>query len=344
MPSSAPTLPKFGILPPSSEIPNSRGLTDHNKVNEFDHRPNKFQFNQYPDKTQFQQPNKSQFDQRPDKPHFDQRPDLFQSSQHCSKSQFDQRPNKSPFDQRPHKNQFDQRPDKPQFDQIVHKSQLLSHPLATSLLEHFRSCLSSMKKPLSTASDMMVYWRLAGHNQQSLHRLLEERKPSSAKAMRLCLLGVLHLVPAGNVPMSVVVSDLLDMTIEFFLPMFVHVDGLGGEGVVEVTRDLGGDLEERIASLKPLQVFIVNDIKTLQTMYGCTDNYIIKVSKDIQTLLAKVGVDLFNLKKDFRINGEEYVSDKLRELLKNWESDIPKGMDISAIINLSTNFLLQQNR
>jgi len=245
-------------------------------------------------------------------------------------------------------NHFDQRPSKPQFDK----------PTGLSLLENYRAKLSASNKPLSTADDMMLYWRLAGHNEQTIRALMDKKKPNSPKALRLCLLSVLHLVPAGNVPMSVVVSDLLDMTIEYFMPNQQKENMVGGlnrtnhpptnlgrkesVGVGRVKEGPGGDIgeiERRIASLEPLQEFIAKNMRTIQNMFGYTENYITMVSKNIQKVLGQAGVELLNLKRDFRMNGEDYVGNRLRELLRNYQNEFPKGVDISTIVIHSINFL-----
>ena len=91
-----------------------------------------------------------------------------------------------------------------------------------SLQDFYTEKLSAKGKPLSFARDMILTWRLAGHTEDTLKEMYLRERPHSSVQLRLMFVKELGHVPAGQIPMSLNVSDLLDETVDYFMPQSVN--------------------------------------------------------------------------------------------------------------------------
>lgn len=96
---------------------------------------------------------------------------------------------------------------------------LQSLPKTKSMLMYFSEKLLSRGNASSSRADEMVLtWRLCGHTDETLCEIVDRQRPTSQVQLRLILVKELSKVDAGNIPMSVNVSELLDETVNYLLP------------------------------------------------------------------------------------------------------------------------------
>ena len=87
-----------------------------------------------------------------------------------------------------------------------------------SLLEFYRERLLSKNQTRPLAEEMMLTWRRAGHSEESLKELFLMENPKTKIQLRLALMRILESVEAGQIPVYVNVSELLDETLSYFMP------------------------------------------------------------------------------------------------------------------------------
>jgi hypothetical protein len=87
-----------------------------------------------------------------------------------------------------------------------------------SILAHFTEKLQQKGKHSQHAEDMVLTWRLAGHTEETLKALFFSANPKNEVQLRLALVKELAHVAAGQIPVALNVSELLDLTVSFFMP------------------------------------------------------------------------------------------------------------------------------
>ena len=87
-----------------------------------------------------------------------------------------------------------------------------------SLLVHLRENLLAQGRARVLGDEMMHTWRLAGHNEDTLYELLRRQKPMNKTQLRLILVKELANASAGSIPLSVQISELLDKTVDYYMP------------------------------------------------------------------------------------------------------------------------------
>ena len=77
----------------------------------------------------------------------------------------------------------------------------------------------AMKGRSTDLSDEMIHtWRLAGHNQTSIFNMIKKNRTQNRTQLRLELIKELSRAPAASLPISVSTSELLDHTVDYFMP------------------------------------------------------------------------------------------------------------------------------
>lgn len=87
-----------------------------------------------------------------------------------------------------------------------------------SLLSFFCEKLLGAGHSALLADQMMITWKMAGHNEETLKTLVFKENPKTQAQLRLALVKELSNVKAGHIPRSVNVSSLLDETVNYFMP------------------------------------------------------------------------------------------------------------------------------
>jgi hypothetical protein len=90
-------------------------------------------------------------------------------------------------------------------------------PMA-SMLGFFCERLLTQGRSLVLGDEMLHTWRLAGHNDDTLYDLIRRQRPPTRTQLRLILVKELANAAAGSIPLSVQISELLDETVDYFMP------------------------------------------------------------------------------------------------------------------------------
>jgi hypothetical protein len=232
------------------------------------------------------------------------------------------------------------------------------------LMTHFYEKLVARGRNPELAGQMMLYWRLAEHNDQTLTDLFRRNSPCSRDTLRLVLVSELANAPSSCRPMDVTASDLLDETIDYFMPKTwtVGVDVPAPSSIMthqffkqsnaamtslmsssssrpsEATIVDSAE-EGRFESLQPLQEYIARKMRSLSSMFGIEESYILKVSTSIQRMLAEVGLCLFTLRRHYTTFGKESLSETIEEKMSTSKTQLPERVSGSYVVAIVSDFL-----
>jgi hypothetical protein len=222
------------------------------------------------------------------------------------------------------------------------------------LMIHFYEKLIARGRNPELANQMMLYWRLAEHNEESLRTLFFRHSPCTRDTLRLILVSELANAPSMCRPMDVSASDLLDATIDYFMPTATdNEDNIvastpltassmplkfwqSNKGPENVADD---GFEGRLKSLRPLQEFIANKMRSLSGIVQVQESYITELSTSIATLLAQVGLCLFTLRRDFTTFGKESLSATIEQKMSTSTVKLPERVSSAYIVAVVADFL-----
>jgi hypothetical protein len=233
-----------------------------------------------------------------------------------------------------------------------------------SLMEHFYEKLVARGRNPDLAGQMTLYWQLAEHNEYSLYALFKRNWPCSRDKLRLLFVSELANAPSSYRPMDVTASDLLDATIDYFLPLasaelptvappppmsralpaqfsrqteavWKEMEGGGGRA----DSSVGGDYESRLQSLQPLQEFVAAKMRSLSSMFGIQESYIADVSTSIPKLLAEVGLCLNTLRRHLTAFGKDSLADTIQEKMSMSTMKLPDRVSGVYVTTMVTDFL-----
>ena len=88
----------------------------------------------------------------------------------------------------------------------------------TKPLSTLYTFIQEAKNNTEIAKAMMFTWNLAGHDQDTLYELMQKKSPQTRIQLRKILIDELLNAPAGQIPMSVAISELLDLTQDYLMP------------------------------------------------------------------------------------------------------------------------------
>lgn len=220
------------------------------------------------------------------------------------------------------------------------------------LISHFYENLVAKGRNPGLAEQMILYWELANHNEGSLRSLFIRHSPCSRDSLRLILISELSRAPSSCRPMDITSSELLDATIDYFLP---RIDSGGGETSIQhtmpstssnfsqlsnarkVVTDEGFD--GRLKSLQPLQEFIAKKMRLLSTFFAIQEDYIATVSSSICTMLAQTGLCLYTLRRHFSTFGRELLADTIKEKMLTSTVTLPERCSSPYVVEIVTDFL-----
>jgi len=229
-------------------------------------------------------------------------------------------------------------------------------PVLTSkpLMIHFYETLLARGRNPELAQQMMLYWRLADHNEASLKNLFLQNSSCSRDSLRLILVNELANAPSKCRPMDVTASDLLDATVDYFMPTSVgDVDiiaesytrqsslgpkfslPLGLEGL----SSSGSGFEGRLKSLQPLKEFIAGKMRSLSGIVQVQESYIAEVSTSITEMLAQVELCLFTLRRHFTTFGKESLSTLIEDRMSMSTTTLPERVSSAYVVAIVTDFL-----
>ena len=86
------------------------------------------------------------------------------------------------------------------------------------MLAFYYDRLSAKGRPTDLSDEMVHTWRLAGHNQASIFNLIKKNRIQNRTRLRLELVKELGKASVASLPISVNISELLDETVDYFMP------------------------------------------------------------------------------------------------------------------------------
>lgn len=84
-----------------------------------------------------------------------------------------------------------------------------------SLADHFNNFAMTQNRNPVSGGDMLLAWRLIGHNEQTLKDVLKKQEVKTKNQLKMALIKELHQ-DSANVPDSIDVSEVLDETCIYF--------------------------------------------------------------------------------------------------------------------------------
>ena len=248
-----------------------------------------------------------------------------------------------------------------------------------SMLGHFCEKMAAKGKTVQIAEEMVSTWLIARHNEDSLYQLINVNPPGTQAKLRLILVKVLQEnAPANMIPLSVNVSELLDETVNYFMPENAAPvaapvvprgpppptpnSGLQGinvalekvksmENLKKLDSMINVSIKEdpdafdgRLQSLAPLQTFISNKMRAMSSQYGVSESYVDNVSTTIPKLLAHLDMCLFDMKRIYSLYGLEPLAESMTEKLSQYAAHFPTGVTVNYIVSIVSDFLTEACR
>lgn len=248
-------------------------------------------------------------------------------------------------------------------------------PLDLSLSAHF--CLRQKKRgrPAELGGDMMLTWRLVGHNEDTLRQLCRNQDPDTPEKLRILLMR--EIMHAKNVPSTIDVGDVVEETVRYFMPFEEdlnprpnppHRNGGGGtleEKTLKFLQDLQAKKEEdrrngdrssrmageddqrmsyveRIASLFGFQTYIIERLRSIPELRHIPDDERTKAVEALLRDLASVGVHQSSLIKVYSRFGDYAVKDMLVGKLAVMERGFKFGITAKLIGHWACEFIRQK--
>ena len=87
-----------------------------------------------------------------------------------------------------------------------------------TLLAFYYERLLAKGRPTDLSDEMVHTWRLAGHNQASIFNMIKKNHTRNRIQLRLELVKELAKASAASLPISVHIGELLDETVDYFMP------------------------------------------------------------------------------------------------------------------------------
>lgn len=244
-----------------------------------------------------------------------------------------------------------------------------------TLLSHFNQSQMLKGRPVVWGSNMMLTWRLTGHNEDTLRALCRKVDPKDQNELRIALMKEIMLVQSKDVPANVNISEVVDETVEYFLPSsqpappppqrhppppqqrhpvmkrerpeevdLTADDGAAADAAAAPTGDLGRTLSNRYELLEPFAISLVHEMKKLAGMRGQSDYTVSVVAKAIQKMLAFEQFDPATLRAMLTIYNDEYViNNVVTERLQSYRGNFSNGVTIEYVAKLLCEFVQKNN-
>ncbi len=249
-----------------------------------------------------------------------------------------------------------------------------------SLAAHLCMLQTKRGKSAEIGGDMMLTWRMAGHNEATLRELCQKTEAAHPNQLRMHFMR--ELFDVKDVPDTVNVSQIVDDTVEFYMPEdaelrakrlrgemparvsttkkqqpsvedqtmdFIRELGekanQGGISAGKNTDDLKHSYVERIASLYNFQSFLLERLRSIPEMNAVADDRKVKAVEDMLRSLAEAGIHQASLSKVFADFGEASVKELLVNKLAFREAEgrkFPFGINSKLIGSWACEFMKQK--
>lgn len=240
-----------------------------------------------------------------------------------------------------------------------------------SMIRFFSQRLSEKGKPVSLCDEMIHTWRLSGYNQDSLLDFVGKNRPPNRTQLRLMLVKELAKVPAASLPISVNISELLDVTVDYLMPED-NVNFMEGK-LASKTKDMtipnvpqmtdqtmerlqklasmidlqvgcpGSDernaFDSRLQSMEPVRLFIKDRMSKLARQFKITSEYVEKTASTIVKLLASCGFASLIMRRHLAAYGPVSLGELISTKIRLYEPHFPPGINAKFIITFVLDFL-----
>ncbi len=246
--------------------------------------------------------------------------------------------------------------------------------LRTHFLETVERGGYNRKASEEIAEEMVLTWRLCGHNEETLKAVFKRESPCTKPRLRLALVQELSNVHAARIPAVINVGKLLDETVTYLMTeedLVVEVEkkekiavsknsrmetlqkALKNVERLERFRQLeqiimayvGEDpqarveYEGRLLTLEPVRSFVAEKLRKLSDSLGVSEAFVQSVSGTIQKLMAHVKLCLFTLERMLSGYGSGYVDEVVSEKLLPYADSFPAGVTVKIVVNMICQFL-----
>lgn len=213
--------------------------------------------------------------------------------------------------------------------------------------------------------DEMVHtWRLARHNEESLGNLIRAYKPSNSTQLRMILLNELVKIPSNSLPVSIEISDLVDITVDYLNQDQVKNPSqapqkslpMAGSSAAEHSRKLsdlsrmidlnvgppGSDefvtFKQRLEDMEGLKRFILERTSKVATQFSVGQDYLQEMARLIVKMLASNGFSTAIFKRHIVAYGSTSLEELIKSKIKLYNPHLPPGFDAKFIVSFVSDF------
>lgn len=238
-----------------------------------------------------------------------------------------------------------------------------------SMLTFFGQKLTATGKPFSQSTEFVHTWRLANHSEESLFSLIKRNQPDNQTQLRLMLVKELAKASAASLPVNVKISELLDFTVEYFMPedrvnimdakiksnpsttqtapvinekTYEKLNKLSNMLDMEAGAPFSPDrqvFDHRMKTMEPLRAFIEERMKRLASRFSISEDYIIQMALTIVKVLATKGFSLDIMKKHVMIYGYTSLGELINAKSRTYETHFPPGISPKFIVTFVLDYL-----
>ena len=241
--------------------------------------------------------------------------------------------------------------------------------------------IENAKGDAELAQAMMFTWNLAGHDQDTLYELMQKKSPPTKCKFRLMLVNELSHAPAGDIPWSVSISELLDLTIQFLMPEDrinllegkINISSSSSSVLTKPPSEKKAPLDTsqvlnklqkllnmidlqvgppnsedrqrfdwRLDELEPLKKFIYDRMNRKASEFAVSEEYVQMSSQAIVKVLSACSFGLQLMRRHLQNYGEESFTELLASKLRYYEPHLPTGVTSAYVSNFIIDFFDQE--
>ena len=219
-----------------------------------------------------------------------------------------------------------------------------------ALVTHFNRRLQAKGRTDVYGADFMFFWRLAGHNEDTLRALCRHKNPADENQLQMILIKeVAKICNREAIPKRVNAMEVVGETVCYFFPQDDEVREQNAAAIefVDLTEEerpedtsLPPGFENRFQRLKPFADYLEQEMLNDPAAIGIPDYQVHVMAKDIQKLLAQEEICVEHMKAMRTIYGEHAIPENLAKKLGGYGDLFQKvrGITISWIANKMIQF------
>ena len=245
-----------------------------------------------------------------------------------------------------------------------------------TLLAFYYERLLAKGRPTDLSDEMVHTWRLAGHNQASIFNMIKKNHTRNRIQLRLELVKELAKASAASLPISVHIGELLDETVDYFMPedrvkiMESKIQKIVEHGIQSqpetdvrnVSNQQSYDklsklskmldlyigppasssfvlIYERIDSMVNLKNYFVQRMTLLRAHFSISDDYVEEVAKISIKLLAVTNFSNSIMRRHLASYGSASLGKLISSKTQLYQAHFPPGISAKFIITLVLDYL-----